>query len=341
MNCYSQLQSMQDCINDNGGFSYNKLDLLKQNNEIYKIFDALNIESLLRYELISFINILENPNYIYHEYLRKIHLHESEFVRVFNGFGYVISLYLNNTDSYRVFPLFFKECVDYFKIDKYNNMSLEQIESLLNKYMDLKKYYNYDKKKELNEVICKIPELYTTYSKYDNKFENKLGTINCTDQEEFFVYSEYEAYKRELHSMYNFNISNPKDYVKWVSRQHGDGYGYDVLSYDIKKNREKLIEVKSGLSDHFQLTRIEYKTMESTKNKQYADYYIYRYTYDVNTNLITLKILKYDKKNNLLIDINNNDIYNLIPYFDFEDGIQKVKVDVLPEDNYKKLLQRG
>ena len=339
MNCYNQLQLMEDCINNNGGFSYAKLDELNEKNELRKMFQALNIDILFRYELSNFICILDNPNYLYHEHLRKIHLHESEFIKIFGKFGYVLSLYFNNKEAYKVFPLFFKESCDYFNVGKYSNKPLEEIEELLNKYMDLNKEYNPNDKRVLTEIMGKIPGYYTNYSKYDKKLNNINEVINCSNQEEFFVYSEYEAYQRELHAIAAYNLSNPKEYVKWVSRYYGDGYGYDVLSYDIKKNREKLIEVKSGRYDSFELTPNEYKVMMSTMYENYSDYYIYRYRCDVNSNTFKLNILKFNKKHKNFYDVNTNEIYKIIPFYDEDNGVIKEYIDIVPEVKYIKKLK--
>lgn len=340
MNCYNQLKFMQDCINNKGGFSHNKLDELNEKNELVKMFTALNIDELLRYEFYSFIRLVESNNE-YHEHLNKIFTHEAEFLNIFSQFGYVLSLYFGNKEAYRNFSLFFKECSRHYNISKYANMSVEQIEKFLSRYLDIYTEYNYNSKRYLNLVAGKIPELYTTYSKYDNKLNNKNEPINYKDKDEFFVYSEYDSYQRELHALSYYYLSNPKDYVKWVSRYHGDGYGYDILSYDIKRNREKLIEVKSGITDNIDLTRIEYKTMLDTINRPYSDYYIYKYYYDADIKIVILTVLKYNKEKNVCVDVNTNEIYKFIPYFYFDEkGNQKVSVDVVKEEKYNKLLKK-
>ena len=341
MNCYSELLSIVEYINSTHEYSYDYLEELKANKTLDKMFDSHNIEVLLKKELYDFLYLLDNTNFIYHEYLRKIYIHESEFIKIYIEFGYLLSLFLNNSKYYRVFPLFFKECVDHYNISNYSNKSLKEIEDLLYKYVDLKISYSYKYEKELVDVVNKTPELYTKYSKYDYKLNNKQILINCLDKDEFFVYSEFECYSRELDGLSRFNLSCPKDYVRWVSRYDGDGYGYDVLSYDIIKNREKVIEVKSGISERIDLTRVEYKTMLDTIKRPYSDYYIYKYYYNTETKYITLSMLKYDKNNHVFIDIITKEVYKLIPYFDFdENNTQRVKVDVVKEDKYNLYLNK-
>ena len=337
MDFYNQLLSIQEDINNNGGFSYAKLDELNESNQLDELLKIHNIDYLLQLELNKFINLIDSNNYIYHEYLRKIYLDKCEFVRIFNGFGYILCLYFDNKDAYRDFPLFFKEATKHYNINKYNDMSIEDIEILLKRYLNLNKYYNLNIDKEVNEVVCRIPELYTDYSKYNDKLYNKK-TINCLNKEEFFVYSEYEAYQRELYSLNKLDVTNLNEYVRWVARYDGDGFGYDVLSYDIIKNREKLIEVKSSITNNYELTENEYNTMKDTINNNYSDYYIYKYYYDQLTNLINLSILKYDKNNDLFIDINTNEVYNINPYFYIDEGIQKLKAQILPPEEKAKVL---
>ena len=341
MDLYSELSAIRDTINSNHEYSYEYLCELKENNTLDSMFESHNIASLFRKEFLDFISIFENPNYEYHEYLRKIHLNESSFLNSYGSFGYLLSLFLNDKNSYRTFPLFFKEAVDYFNIEKYSNITLEEIDRFLNKYLDLDYNYSYKYERELCDVIGKVPGMFTTYSKYDYKLNNKQLPINCMDKEEFFVYSEYEAYARELYNLNSYHVSDAEQLVRWVARYDGDGYGYDVLSYDIFENKEKLIEVKSGVGSGFDLTRIEYKTLLSTINNKNSDYYIYRYFYDISTKFITLSMLKFDKNTKDFEDIITKERYKLIPYFMFDEyNIQRVKVDVVKEEMYNEYLKR-
>ena len=339
MDCYSQLLSMQEHINSESGFSYAKLDELKESNQLDDMIKSYNIDFLLKQELDSFIQLLDNNNY-YHEYLRKIYLNESNLVKVFNGFGYVLSLYFNNKEAYRVFPLFFKECLNHYNINKFNEMSLDELDEYLSTRMDLRKFFDLNSNRNLITVNCRTPELFTDYSKYINNFTNK-STINVYDQNEFFVYSEYDAYQRELRSIANFNISNPKEFVRWVSRCHGDGYGFDVLGYDIKRNREKLIEVKSSLVNKYELTENEYHVMKETIDKEFCDYYVYKYYYDKIANAIIYNFLKYNKSNDTFVDINSSEFYEIDTYFYDDKGAQKLSARLINEGVPKKVLVKG
>ena len=62
--------------------------------------------------------------------------------------------------------------------------------------------------------------------------------------------------------------------VRWISRDEGDGAGYDILSFD-ERGREKLIEVKTTCGNQrtpFFITRNEHQVAQ----ERAAAYRIYR-----------------------------------------------------------------
>lgn len=78
----------------------------------------------------------------------------------------------------------------------------------------------------------------------------------------------YVAEKLKLEKM---NREDLADKVKWISRDSGDGYGYDILSYDFDQNDnpyEIHIEVKStaNLNDDFIMSSNELKYAKENKN---------------------------------------------------------------------------
>ena len=130
MDCYAQLLNIQNSINEKTGFSYARLDELKEQNELDIMLKSYNVDYLFEIALKNFIYLIENTNFIYHEYLRKIYMHESELVKIFSSFGYIMSLYFNNVEAYRVFPVFFKECVKHYNIERYANLSTDELEKM-------------------------------------------------------------------------------------------------------------------------------------------------------------------------------------------------------------------
>ena len=341
MDIYTQLDNIEKYIHDNYGNSYNDFDNLCNNNQLDPILFNYGIDSLLKKELDYFLELIDPNNYDHHEYLKTIYINECNFINVYKRFGYILSLHFNkNNMAYRVLPSFIKECLNYFNIEKYTNYSVEDIERLISRYLILEKKYDCKYKKELIEIKPIYKELFTDYSKYDSKLVNRQE-INYSDKDELFVFSEYVTYEEELRNISKYNISNPYDYVRWVSRYDGDGYGYDILSYDFENNREKIIEVKSGKSNYLELTRVEYRNLMNTIKNKYSDYYIYKYYNIEGSDILTINTLKYDKEKKVFIDINTNEIYRVVPFFKFdENGYQQVKVSIIKDEQYKLLLNK-
>lgn len=78
----------------------------------------------------------------------------------------------------------------------------------------------------------------------------------------------YFAEKLKFQKMGRNDLS---DKVKWISRDSGDGYGYDILSYDFDKNGKEYeihIEVKSttNLNDDFIMSSNELKYARENKD---------------------------------------------------------------------------
>ena len=95
------------------------------------------------------------------------------------------------------------------------------------------------------------------------------------DLGEQFIFSQ----EREKVKQYKLPSSKK---VKWVSRDEGDGHGYDILSYDENGN-EMFIEVKTTIGD--ENTSFFISANELEKSKLYADkYYLYRvYNFDMKS----------------------------------------------------------
>lgn len=85
------------------------------------------------------------------------------------------------------------------------------------------------------------------------------------------------VYVAEKLRLKDLNRNDLADEVKWMSRDSGDGYGYDILSYDVDregKEHEIYIEVKStsNLNDDFIMSTNELKFAKEHKDK----YRLYR-----------------------------------------------------------------
>ena len=251
-------------------------------------------------------------------------LHESDFVGTFRRYDYEIASYINNKDAYRHFPKYVMSCIEKFIIN-----ADKDIMSRLNEFIDMSVKYDTDKR-ELCEIMPRFANNCSDMSKYDSKIKNH--NFNLIDKDEFAVWSELTAYNAETSRFGQKTI--------WVSKEHGDGYGYDILCYDPLNNKEKMVEVKSGHYDNFSLTLNEYKTMIKTEKYPTSDYYIYRYFRDGITGAITLKILRYDKENHVLRNTTNFDeVYYTSPnmYFDNK-GKRVIEFCIEKEEDYMKSL---
>lgn len=129
------------------------------------------------------------------------------------------------------------------------------------------------KPKEFTHKAVKTPiELKGEFIDYVER-EKKLKEIGNLG-EQFIFFQEREKVKQ-------YNLSKSKKVV-WVSRDKGDGLGYDILSYDAHGN-EMFIEVKTttGTED----TSFYISANELEKSKLYAsNYYLYRvYEFDTKT----------------------------------------------------------
>ena len=101
-----------------------------------------------------------------------------------------------------------------------------------------------------------------------NKYYKKEGDLGV----EFIYNYEMECVKK-------YKLPDSKK-VRWISRDEGDGLGYDILSYDSYGN-EIYIEVKTttkGENTSFYITANELLKSEQEKER----YYLYRiYNFDV------------------------------------------------------------
>lgn len=122
------------------------------------------------------------------------------------------------------------------------------------------------------KVICNPTELKGEFVDYAER-EKKLKQIG--DLGEQFIFSQ----ERERVKQYKLPSSKK---VIWMSRDKGDGLGFDILSYDANGN-EMYIEVKTTTQDENASFYISANELE--KSKLYADkYYLYRvYQFDMKT----------------------------------------------------------
>ena len=301
--CYKLLEEVRKELEERNLVSYSDYDELKRQGILDRIINNKHILGCLETEVRKFFNILDSEYYKDKPAYRKQLMYQNSYVAIVNNniFNYLLCLYFNIEETYRIFPLFTLEIAKKFNIDKYKDMTFQEMFKLLNDNMDLTRKYDYKYKKELIELVPRYPS--DVYQKYDIM----QSTINFDNIEEYFVMTEYDAFLEECKRAED---EDEGAIVNHTARNLGDGFGYDVYSYDSNSNREKLIEVKSGRYTTFYLTLNEFKVLQKTKDQQKTDYYIYKSFYNMATNLPEVYILKYDKDEDIFID-QYNDRYEI------------------------------
>lgn len=298
-------------LNEEGISSYANYDQLKADGGLDKRIEEKNIPAFLKEETTAYLDLLYAPAPYYY---KKMKMEEITRDRFREGSEYLIASYCDDVLAYRNLPRLLYSIIKKLDIEKYKYIRMEDLISKVNATFDLENKYD-DRRQQ---IVCEIlyKSLNDKYSKYDN------SKLRYDDEEFFSIWAEEYTCSCEL-SYINGNENCDTSRIVWVARDHGDGYGFDVLSYDIKTNREKLIEVKSGGSDNFYLTPNEVAVMRNCKFKN-ADYHVYKWTYQDGLRVPYLTKYKYDSDLDVLVDSSGNqfELYKTKVY-DKKDGKYK------------------
>ena len=293
----NDIYALFDYVNQNGGRSFDRIKELKDNGILDQLIIINGVDLQLRNEFIRFINILDDPSLENFPHYKKIILYNfNKLIYYFSAFGYEIGAYLNNYEVYRNFPVFIKELGKKFGISYYGNASIEELDEKLSKYLDISHSNNINSGNYDVLIKFKSNSNSDKYKEYLWKKENNKLDLNQRD--DFYIYAEDWTctFENEL-----LNTNNQQSV--WVAKDYGDGYGYDVYSYNIATSKEIIIEVKSGVSKNFILTENEYNTMMNTENMDTTEFVIYKF---LNENgRITYNIYKYNDQNKLLVAVND------------------------------------
>ena len=326
-NCSEKMNLIIEIIKkrNNGECSFLVLDEeYNKNDEIFnRIFNILNYDFELGQSTRALLEVLYSD---LPHFTKKLELYNRLSPDITGYFPeYMISYYcIGRTDAYYDFTKLIYYITKKLMIFPYNKYSYEEMSKKLYEYFDYKQSINTGKIK-IEEKIIDGFNVYKNYPDY-----SKLGKykFNFLDTNDLFVYSEFDTCRfLEWQSITENNRFKPI----WVSRDRGDGYGFDVLYYDTKNNTESLIEVKSSIKGELALTENEYLTAIDTCNYSNSDYFIHFYNYNFLENKINKIIYKYDKEKKLFVDINTNQEYycELIQYTD-ENNEQKTKYAIKP-----------
>ena len=298
-----QLPSKKIFQNDG---SYEKLRFIKDNCFLKEYMDEMGVMELLRDELEEFLKFYD-PSYLKESfYLKQIKIKECTFMKVLEKYYYLLSCYLGDVDLYRDFPAFMKALIDNYTPENEHLTYKNYYDGFLG--FDMMKYREgYDTKYKRVLVEHSFPSSSNLYEKYEEDMRREIPNYNREGS--FWRWAERDTFMKEKQYIESKLIYNTNQIVRWVSRFDGDGYGYDVLSYDHEKRREKLIEVKTTEGERFYISNDEVrKAYKSTENEN-CDYYIYGYIHGSDDKPL-LKKLKFDKEKFYFINIDDpEDIY--------------------------------
>ena len=335
MKAISIIDDLADSLNKVGKSSFNDFKELKNPGILDSLIDKTYFKEQLKVELTDYLDYLYNDDY---HYLKKINLYESNNIfNIFLSSYYIICLYFNNIYAYRDMPMFIKLLIDNLNIEEYSHLGINDIKIKLRETYDISDGYDCNLGKYTFELVPKYKEKYVKYSDYDYLY--KPNSVYTEDTTNFFVWSEHKVYENEKYKL--SNLPNLQNKVRWVSRVDGDGYGFDVLSFNETNKKEMLIEVKSCKPKNITLTNVELNVMRNC-NYYSSEYYIYNYYYDKEENLVKLCKYMYIKDLDKLLDQNGNyyDL-NINKYFNskgkeiIEAYLKKCDVDILN----KKLIK--
>jgi len=290
-----------------GEWSHYKFEFLFENCQFKKYMDEIGVMELLKEELFHFFDLYDSNYMKENFYLKQLDVKDCPFIKVVNQFYYILSCYLGDTKLYRDFPAFIKALVDNYKLPNHENFTYDNYYYglLQNNFMKYSEGYN--AKYERNLVDYNFPFVNNSYDRYEEEMRKDIPDYNKDGV--FWRWAERDTFIKEKEYINSKVIYDTNKIVRWVSRFNGDGYGYDILSYDPDTKREKLIEVKTTLGKDFYISTDEVRKAYETTKSNYCDYYVYGYFYQTNAKPKLVKY-KFDKEKHYFVNIDNpEDIY--------------------------------
>ena len=246
---------------------YSEFEELKETGVLDKIMVHNDIPNELKKDVEEFFGILDSDYYKNKPALKKEKLYQTNLIKIYRKYDYQLDLYFNMSEAYRIFPKFILGMAKIYDVPKYSTMNFNEILFLLNKNIDLVKKHDYNWDRDFIEIMPRLVD----YKYRDYDFTKTKPDFN--DKKNFSVFAEVDTYNEECDRLKDV----PGSIVNHTAATLGDGFGYDVYSYDPNSDREKLIEVKSGKYSRVELSLKEFETLYRTKEQPKTDYYIYRY----------------------------------------------------------------
>lgn len=301
-----EFQRVEDKVYE-GEWSHYKFEFLFQHCHLKEYMDEIGVMDLLKEELSNFFNLYDKEYMKENFYLKQLEVKDCPFLKVLENFYYILACYLGNEKLYRDFPSFMKALVDNYKLPGYENLTYKDYYYGFLQYNFMKYSENYDDKYERVLIDYKTPYANNSYDSFEEEMRKELPNYNKDGV--FWRWAERDTFLKEKDYIKSKVVYDTNKIVRWVSRFDGDGYGYDILSYDPETKREKLIEVKTTECERFFISNEEVRKAYETSKSNYCDYYIYGYIRQSN-NIPLLKKLKFDKEKYYFINIDDpEDIY--------------------------------
>lgn len=301
-----EFQRVEDKVYE-GEWSHYKFEFLFQHCHLKEYMDEIGVMDLLKEELSNFFNLYDKEYMKENFYLKQLEVKDCPFLKVLENFYYILACYLGNEKLYRDFPNFMKALVDNYKLPGYENLTYKDYYYGFLQYNFMKYSENYDDKYERVLIDYKTPYANNSYDSFEEEMRKELPNYNKDGV--FWRWAERDTFLKEKDYIKSKVVYDTNKIVRWVSRFDGDGYGYDILSYDPETKREKLIEVKTTECERFFISNEEVRKAYETSKSNYCDYYIYGYIRQSN-NIPLLKKLKFDKEKYYFINIDDpEDIY--------------------------------
>jgi hypothetical protein len=292
-------------------------------------------DDVLSFAFFGFLYLLGTSKYDNNPNLRGLLLEKSDFVNYFYTF------FWNYNKSFCWFLSSFCDMYNYYYKD---------IIQCLKMFVE----FDYN-----NNIIVREKTGKIDYEKYLLRINNN-EKLDFSDNYFKCVKAELIAYRSELNFLRRYceyvNVS-PDFYVKWVAKDFGDGYGYDVLSYDFFNQKEKLIEVKgtSGSGFYGSLSINELNKLEEFVKYGY-DYYVYRYNFytskkhaDKHEENVSsyisqdngveyeMNILKYISEIDRFFDIKNHNVFRIDRNHEIYQ--EEDKFAIVTEEKYKNFTK--
>lgn len=281
----------------------------KDEKTVEKMFDALYDESV---DYITRIhNFRENAKLLVEKYKEKnVHHHyqDDRAIMVYLNLRYPDKYYLYKYNMFKSFV----ERTDYDYIPKSgdveNLVKFEKLCDYIHNYIThdaellamyeprRAKYYDseyhllvqdiiytvyYEKAPELLEPVQLVKPHIFEKQVVSKPIELKGVRVDYASLKQIGDLGEQFIFSQEREKVKKYKLPSSKQ-VTWVSRDKGDGLGFDILSYD-ENGKEMYIEVKTTTGE--ENTSFYISANELEKSKLYAEnYYLYRvYQFDTKT----------------------------------------------------------